>query len=381
MTDVPAVSDPTPCRVGLLGAFDVEDFGQAVYAQVVRAELARRLPTGEVTVFVPGGRARPTRADRGEPAEPWSPARAAELDLVVVAGSGDAVDTGEGGWWHVPGADVPHPAVLLPTLFPAPVLEKRLEYLRVMGWYPREGDALVVQGDGVPAGGLDQLLEDHPGLSPVVVQLHQGDGAPPPPGAWHRLPPSAGAEDVVAAIAASAGFVGSSAVGCLTALCYGRPSVQLAAGDELALRDAYARAVKAGAREDVLAAMQAAVSAWLDQVAAEAAEAARWRHPEGLREPSRAALQAELDGLRRAHRASVERRYQERAALADHAARAEARAAALAEEVGELRQRAANEAAERARFESELTALRNTRTFRWTDAARSVYRVLRGRRR
>ena len=379
MTDVPAVSDPTPCRVGLLGAFDVEDFGQAVYAQVVRAELARRLPAAGIKVFVPDGPARPTRADRGEPAEAWSPARAAELDLVVVGG--DAVATGVDVRWHVPDPNVPHPAVLLRALFPAPVLERRLEYLRVMGWYPREGDALVVQGDGVVAGGLDQLLEDNPGLTPVVVQLHEGDGAPSAPGGRHRLPPAASAEDVVAAIAASAGFVGSSPVGCLTALCYGRPSVQLAPGDELDLPDAFARAVEAGSREDLLTGMQAKVAAWLDQVAAEAAEAARSRHPERLPDRSRAALEAELDALRRAHQARVERSYQERAALADHAARAEAQAAALAEEVGELRQRAANEAAERARFESELNALRNTRTFRWTDSARSVYRVLRGRRR
>ncbi|MGH9264626.1 MAG: hypothetical protein ACRD1D_08035, partial [Acidimicrobiales bacterium] len=262
------------------------------------------------------------------------------------------------------------------TLFPAAVLERRLEYLRVMGWYPREGDALIVQGEGALAGRVDQLLADHPGMTPVVLELHEDDAAPA--GAPHRLPGSACVEDVVAAIAASAGFVGSSPVGCLAALCYGRPSVQLPVGD---LPDAYATAVKAGWGEDALTAMQAEVGAWLDRVAAEAAEAARSRHPDGLADPSRAALEAELHALRRAHRARVERSYQERAELADHAARAETEAAALAEEVAELRRRAADEAAERARFEAELTALRNTRTFRWTDSARSVYRMLRRRRR
>ena len=442
-TDSRAGPDPTPCRVGLWGVFDVEDFGQAVYRQVLGAELARRLPAARLRVFSAGGAGRPTRADRGEPAEPlgrWSPGRATELaerlDFVVVGGSrlapsGGPGAAGDGDRFLVegpgPGGDVapgvrwnvvdradevalrragvagdidvtPHPVVLLPRLIAREVLDKRLEFLRVMGWYPREGGGLVVQGDEalvplVPrvVGSLRQVLDAQPGLSPVLVELHHDDGdahfagalAAALGGRVRRLPAAASQEDVAAAIAASSAFVGSSPVGCLAALAYGRPSVRTdgAAAEHDGLEKALAVALKSGAPERLLVRQQAELDAFFDTVARAAAAAARARHRGHPPDPARPALEAELRALRRAHRARSERANVERALLADRVVETEADLGATVGELDELRRRAERESEARARYEAECDALRQTRTFRWTAAARRVYGKLnRGRR-
>ncbi len=428
MTDVAVAPDHTPCRVGIWGVFNVEDYGQAVYLAVLRAELARRLPAAQLRIFAPTSR--PTRSHRGEPVEvlgPRSPTRvgdlADQLDFVLVTGWSVGPDSdpflveGLGAriptTWHatdraeadamrhagVEGSvDVtPHPAVLLPRLMPAPVLEKRREYLRVMGWYPRESHALVIQGGPAIAADLAsllpqvrQVLDDHPGLAPVLAELHQDDETFARPvaeslrgwGRVYRIPASASAEDVSAAVAAATAFVGSSPTGQLTALAHGRPAVPLisGAGKGQALPEAFARAVKAGAGEATLVQVQTEVDSYIDRIARAAAATSRARHPDGLPDPTRPALEAELQALRLAHRARVERSYAERTVLADHVARAEAEVTAFREEVDRLAQRAGEEADARARAEAECAALRNTRTFRWTSSARSLYRALRGRR-
>jgi hypothetical protein len=313
----------------------------------VRSELARR--GVHVRVFAPTDR--PTRAGRGEPVQVLGDA--AEVDLLVAAGPGlvdgphrwHATDPAESAALRDAGVggrvDVTaHPAVLLPRLLPREVLDKRLEYLRLMGWFPREGPALVTEG---PA---ERILADHPGLAPVT------------------LPGFLGLEDVAAAIAAADGFAGSPA-GCLVALAYGKPAE---ASDD---PEAFARAAKAAPDTELLERLQAEVDAWLDSLA----EEARTRAVPSP--PSTAALEAELQALRRAHRARAERANAERVVLADRVARAEGGGGAPRPEADHLRQRVDEEGAARARFEAECAALRSTRTFRWTAAARAVYRRLR----
>ena len=302
-------------------------------------------------VFAPTGRS--TRAGRGEPVEALG--EGAEVDVLVGVGA----EPVEGPHrWHVTdpadeaalraaGVDgridvTPHPAVLLPRLLPQDVLDKRLEYLRLMGWFPAEGGALVVEGSA------ERILADRPGLTPVT------------------LPDFLSLEDVAAAIGGSDGFVGSPA-GCLIALAYGKPAVSSDDPDE------FARAEKAAPDTETLARLQSEVDAWLDSVAEEASSRAPARPPE----PPTAALQSELRALRLAHRARTERANAERVVLADRVARAEADAAAARREAQELRRRLDEESAGRARYEAECAALRSTRTFRWTAAARAMYRRLR----
>lgn len=275
---------------------------------------------------------------------------AGELDLVVGVGA-ELVDGPHR--WHVTdpadeaalraaGVDgridvTAHPAVLLPRLLPPDVLDKRLEYLRLMGWFPAEGGGLIVEA------AADRILADQPGLTPVA------------------LPAFLSLEDVAAAIAAGEGFVGSPA-GRMIALAYGRPAVPADDPDE------FARAAKAAPDTELLARLQAEVDAWLDSVAEEAVSRAR------PSEPTTATLESELRALRRAHRARTERANAERVVLADRVARAEAEAAAARQDSEELRRLHQEESAARARFEAECAALRSTRTFRWTAAARGIYR-------
>lgn len=395
--------DDTPCRLGLWGAFDVEDHGQALYACIVRSELARRLPAASIRIFAPTDL--PTRADRGEPAEalgPWSPGReaelAAQLDAVVIGGAGlvDAerffveAPAGVAARWHVTDPDeeaalrgagvegaidlTAHPAVLAPRLFPAAVLAKRLEYLRLMGWYPHEGGALVVQGGDEQAPALLRVLDDDPGLALVVTGDHTLADLGRP---VFRLPAALSVEDITAAISAAEGFIGPAPWGCMTALAYGTPSVLLRPGpgpDSLTTALAHARKVAPGT--DVLNGLQAEVDAWLDRVAAGALAAARSRP--AAAGTTRPALESELRAVRLAYRVRVERGNVERVLLADRAARADTELASLRSEVEQLRATAATEAAERARYEAEVAALRRTRTFRWTATARALYRMARG---
>ena len=134
---------------------------------------------------------------------------------------------------------VPDSAFLIDRLLPLDALQDRVRRLREAGAYP-PGEALVVQGsrslvvnaDAV-AGQVARLCRDRD-LVPVLVEtgpIH-GDGefadaiAERLPDAL-RLPAEAGTEDLVAAIAWSTGFVGSSLHGNIVAAAYDRPSLML----------------------------------------------------------------------------------------------------------------------------------------------------------
>jgi len=82
-----------PVRIGVLGTFDVDNYGDHLFPRVAIHEFGRRLPGAVVTPYAPYGRLHPTPLDDGraaEPLGPWSPERAAELaarhDLLLVGG-------------------------------------------------------------------------------------------------------------------------------------------------------------------------------------------------------------------------------------------------------------------------------------------------------
>jgi hypothetical protein len=128
---------------------------------------------------------------------------------------------------------VSHAAVLAARLYSPDVLRKRLDYLRVMEWYPAERRPIVVQLES--AGGAARLAADLASLETPVVLVglkpgsDSGAGADVPasllPERPFRLPTNVGIEDVAAAIANAAAFVGSSTAGRATALAFGVPSV------------------------------------------------------------------------------------------------------------------------------------------------------------
>lgn len=86
------MTSPAP-RIGLIGTFDVENYGDVLLSRIARRELEARLPEAEIRTLSPVGYAGLNRFDDGsdlESLDPWSEERVAELadgiDLAVVGG-------------------------------------------------------------------------------------------------------------------------------------------------------------------------------------------------------------------------------------------------------------------------------------------------------
>ena len=448
------MTESASCSIGVWGTFDTDAFYDALVPRVLRRELKARLPGVRIITFAPYGSLRPTPHDGGEPSEPlgrWSPDRAAamasDLDCIVVTCTDPPLDHQslaraygvdraeldalQVGRWFVDGArgapqgagSGPGPAteercpvmtfgsdlgVLAPKLFSPDLLAKRLEYLWLMGWYPPEGAAVVVEGDAtllpvVPGlvGALSGFLASEPDLKVVLGELGSpGDAefasevaAGLPPESVHRLPRCAGIEDIAAAIANCAIFAGSSERAGRVAQAYGRAWVTLDPAALPASED-FERARKADAAPAGGSAPAAQAEAELDLVAEIARTAALTRRQKEARMPETqhpAETEDALGQLQVAHEARSRRLATERMVFANHLHKAEAEIARLKEELARLREelsradgRAAQaEAATRAEtdarlaVEEELAGLRATRTFRYTAELRSVYGRLR----
>jgi hypothetical protein len=133
-------------RIGLLGTFDVDNYGDHLFPRVAVHEFGRRLPEAVVTPYSPYGRLHPTLLDDGRAAEPlgaWTPQRARQLaaahDLLVVGG-GELIHLND--------------ALLAPVYDTTPDELRRMAPSRwfVEGLGPElEGDCPVVwHGVGVP---------------------------------------------------------------------------------------------------------------------------------------------------------------------------------------------------------------------------------------
>jgi lipopolysaccharide transport system ATP-binding protein len=329
-------------------------------------------------------------------------------------------------------AVVPDSAFLAPRILAPPLLRKRREYLQAMGWYPADGNAMVVQGNRDLVGFAPDLAAvcvrlraEHPDLRVVLA----------PTGVCHgddelasdlfdrlrgagqrdvfRLPREVGVEDLAAAISGAGVFVGSSLHGCITALAFGRSFVplnltsqskldglgRLVESEELVVRhpddlhDACTVALKSTPDRALRARLQHRVDEHFDRVAAIVERSADRSdaHARSRAEPSTypaEGLRAELRGARAAHEALTRRVRAERRRLADHVdALHEAHAAATArleaaEAAAEAERRRADHAErEAAALADALGALRATKTFRYLDVPRRAYaRLLRWRR-
>jgi polysaccharide pyruvyl transferase WcaK-like protein len=293
---------------------------------------------------------------------------------------------------------IPDPAFLGPRLFPRGLLEKRLAQHRATGAYPHE-PPIVVQGNAgsilhVPAlaAALERLREEQDLESVVIVETGpcHGDGefaralAQALPGSVKL--PSGGLADVTAAIAASAGFIGTSLHGNITALTYDRPHLVLAWGEETKLEGfaetidnldclvdraedvprAFEKVAALGSRSDIVAELARRVDAHLDQVAEVAVGAAARRE----RPPPAISLAKQLEVLRRAYDRRGRMLVAQRWTLADRFADLDAEIAALKEEIERLEREVAGRTEEHER-------LLNTKTFRYTSALRRLYGGLR----
>lgn len=465
----PGAPPPTPpparaarCRVGIWADCAPDDATGALGLRVTRREVAARLPGAAIRLFTARGYLDQSPHTGGEPVEPMgelSPERLAELadqlDCLVLTGDvgdtarslGRALDQGPEGrcpvlWSAVrppagapssagsdlayaavlapPGAvasasdhglaAVPDPLVLADRVLPPQALSRRLAFLRVMGWFPGDGDAVVVEVGGAllrHAAELAPALRAvaRPGLSVVLVQLDPADADAARLGdelaaavPAYRLPPGTLVDDAVAALAAGACVAVSSPAGLSLALAHDRPLalLDLAGGSPLAgvagalgapdaaVADAGELAgLGAGERfrplTDHARALRSVLDRHFDRVAAiaDGAAAARPRVAEigptlppsqyaAALETAHARMQRALDGertavadhlaaLRDRHRAELDRAGEEVAAL--RRALAEA-TGALGEERRRLADQAALHAALLAERDGEIEGLR-----------------------
>jgi hypothetical protein len=125
-----------------------------------------------------------------------------------------------------------HPALLVPRLFASELLAARLEFLRAIEAWPPDARVIVVQADAetVPDA-LVRALTDRPVVA-MVADGRAGDAqfagalVARLPSA-RQLPPDAGTEDRVAAIAGAAGVVATSPVVRDIARAFGVPNASI----------------------------------------------------------------------------------------------------------------------------------------------------------
>ncbi|MGH9282028.1 MAG: methyltransferase domain-containing protein, partial [Acidimicrobiales bacterium] len=493
-TVTPSAALRSPCRLGLWSDLEPHDRRGALVLRITGNELSRRIPGATLRWFSAGEEPRPGPHDGGVPLEAlgaWSPERArelaGELDCVVVTGdlpggrwpgpldevtlSESEDDEGCPVLWSAvrfgprsaprrgaerpavpayaavldgePGlvlddavTTVPDPLLLVPRLLRPDALTRRLQLARIMGWFPAEGPAVVVEVDGsvMPhAGALADALEvelARSGGAVVLVAEPAEEAARAADalqaavgGRCHRLPSHVPVDDLVAVVAGATAVVAGSDLVALVALAYRRAVAQLRLGagqppavlahvtgrphgvvtepGQLAalLGDSPFRPDPA-----TMAALQGRLDAHFDRVAAvaTAAVSARDHRPSGRHPlPSGEYVAA----LELAHRRMQQRLEGERRAVAQHLAslyanheaelaRARSHAATLRAERDRLdaeRQEAVRESTETGRrlrevegrlehTSAELHALRNTRILRVFRPARALYARIRGSR-
>jgi hypothetical protein len=141
---------------------------------------------------------------------------------------------------------VPDPLLLLPDVFPRSVLARRLEFVRQMDWFPREGAGppLVLQGSGsstkfaeATADSIAEALEKT-GASLVLLELDPDSGegefldavARAMGSPVRRVPAEASFLDRLTVLAHARLFLGSSPGGRTAAAAFGAPSRELEGG-------------------------------------------------------------------------------------------------------------------------------------------------------
>lgn len=372
--------------------FLLEGLGQQAELECAVIWSAVRLPETPLTAL---GRAVAT------------PSYRAVLDVSPMRPPAHAVD-------DEPTIAVPDPLLLVPRLLRAEALARRLEFVRIMGWFPSGGTAVVVEmGGGLlahaeeVARALGVAVGDSD-ASVVLVQIQPDDadgnraadvvaGAMATP--VYRIPGDALVDDVVAVIANAAAFAPCSASGAALGLAYERAMAYVDFAGESAVSHLASITGGLGAvvtRPDeltellvgerfrptagVAAKLQCKLDAHFDRITtiAEAAAAARPRTRSGraVLPPSEYMAAVEL-----AHHRMQERLDAERQAVATHLR--DLRTLHGADLLALRAEQESTEAKLRSRLDKatlELEALRGIRVLRLLRPARAAYARLRGHR-
>lgn len=299
---------------------------------------------------------------------------------------------------------VPDLGVLMHRLVRTEPLKHRINYFRLMGWYPVDRPALIVQGDrsAVPlvkeiAKVLRWALEELIIADVVLLETGpcHGDGEfadmlteQLDPKRTYRLPPGLPLEDVLAAIDGSIGIVATSFHATLAAAMFGRRwaifnGTRSAGPGSLAelLGEPELHATNVGELAEAIRVafptqpdplrydgLRAQVDRHFDTVA-EAADRA-WRASGGDSAHRWAAVRRENDQLRLAYAEARRRLATERRRLLDYVSPAGIAGAggAPSEELARLRADSA-----------ELERILRTKLIRWSRPARRVYSRITGR--
>ncbi|MGH9065279.1 MAG: hypothetical protein ACRD0L_15165 [Acidimicrobiales bacterium] len=439
-------------RIGVLADLDGTDLTPWLALRVLRAEMRRRTPGCEVVALSPAAAATPL--DGGEPVEPagpWTAERRAELasDLDGVA----VILVPEGGrpgarWPPPEGLGVEHDgacpgarlepgslAALAAGAFSSGGLDRRLGWLRLMGWHPGTGRTLVVDTEGASPLGVAAALDvlgpithRHPDVSVLVLGV--GPGAELPAWVMPLIEPLS-AEDVVAVHRAALMVLGAAPASEGLARAYGRrfgalPDSGSTAGDLGAAVEAVlagpsrenqgqdAGTGSAGEPGHAAHGIEDQLAAWAVRVRGQAGRRSAQVEPAVTTEAGAAGLLAAAHQAQRRHSARVgllvaelltahlcrqreiEARLAElRTEASEGYARHEAELGALRAEIVALRTHVealtgdrdglrtalAASGDGRDRLERELEATRATRLFRWTAGPRRVYGAILRRRR
>jgi hypothetical protein len=132
---------------------------------------------------------------------------------------------------------VPDPVVLASRVFEREVLARRLDYLRLMDWFPREGAPVVVQGSAALVAHTERLAAVLDGDAAVretpvlLLETEPSEGSQfvdamlPRLRRVFRLPAYASLVDILAVFSGARGFIGDSVHGHMAALGFGVPSL------------------------------------------------------------------------------------------------------------------------------------------------------------
>jgi hypothetical protein len=223
-----------PARAAVWFGFDIDDYASGLFAHVVGREMRRRLPNARIRLVAPG-RSHVTRFD-GSAVVHAHELVASESGCVVCGGPPrfDVVPVDEVGRATAIAGPASEFAALAPQAFATGVLQKRLDFLRHMGWYPREGGAVVVQPDRASVDAAEALATVATRSAVVLAPLADGgrrvaDELSSRLSFEHwLLPCDVTLTDLVAAIAAASLFAGSDVHANVTAASFGRRQVLLA---------------------------------------------------------------------------------------------------------------------------------------------------------
>ena len=141
---------------------------------------------------------------------------------------------------------VPDPLLLLPQLFPGRVLARRLEFVRQMDWFPRDGAGppLILQGSGSSTKFAEATVDsiaralEKTRASLVLLELDSDSGegefldavARAMGSPVSRVPAEASFLDRLTVLAHARAFLGSSPSGRTAAAAFGAPSHELGDG-------------------------------------------------------------------------------------------------------------------------------------------------------